>query len=62
LSKTDEQGQAVHEVCYVQSTLASFREETERLLFPDNATIPLINIETRMTPGLAIAGLYSGVA
>lgn len=52
LSKTDEQGQAVHEVCYVQSTLASFREETERTLFRAGSTIPVVAIETRITPGL----------
>ena len=52
LSKTDEQGQAVHEVCYVQATLADLRAETERTLLRDRATIPVLAIETRITTGL----------
>ena len=42
LSKTDEQGRAVHEACYVQTTLAGFRSENLRLLSTEQpASAPL---------------------
>ncbi len=40
LSKTDEQGRAVHELCYVEAMVAGLRQETEQTSVRRNAAIP----------------------
>ncbi len=52
LSKTDEQGRAVHELCYVQATLAGLRRETEQTSFRHNAAIPAAVIPSVPKPDL----------
>lgn len=52
LSKTDEQGQAVHELCYVQATLARLQGKAERSSLSRMATTPVIAIAATVGPEL----------
>lgn len=50
LSKTDEHGLAVHELCYVQATLAGFRNESLQLPLPDRPQTPAIVLQEGVEP------------
>jgi hypothetical protein len=55
LSKTDEQGKAVHECCYVRRTLSKFRKPIDELL-PSEAITPVDSV--RPSSELAPPGMY----
>lgn len=52
LSKTDEQGRAVHELCYVQATVAGLRRETEQASVVHETPIPAVIIPAVPKPEL----------
>jgi hypothetical protein len=55
LSKTDEEGKAVHECCYVRRTLSRFRKPIDELL----QSCPLTPIGREgLASELALAGMY----
>lgn len=55
LSKTDEAGKAVHESCYVRTTLAKFSDPIDELT-PSWAITPMDPVGTASEP--AVAGMH----
>jgi len=55
LSKTDEEGKAVHECCYVRKTISKFKKPIDEL--PQGWAIEPVD-PVRTTSALALSGIY----
>lgn len=55
LSKTDERGRAVHEVCYVKATLEDLRNSALNRLFPNRTVNRSVAVEAAATPEIEMS-------